>query len=122
MSDARTHESPDELASQRADGAAAAPSAAPVKAMSALPIWLVLLAAAGAFALTMGVRLTMGLYLSPLNSATGLGMANISLRSVGDYDVSAIAKTFGGGGHRNAAGFEVSFDRLKFIEGVLHVL
>ena len=79
MSDARTHESPDELASLRADGAAAAPSAAPVKAMSALPIWLVLLAAAGAFALTMGVRQTMGLYLSPLNSATGLGMANISL-------------------------------------------
>ena len=46
---------------------------------SALPIWLVLLAAASAFALTMGVRQTMGLYLSPLNSATGLGMANISL-------------------------------------------
>lgn len=49
------------------------------------------------------------------------GMANVSLRSIGDYDVSAIAKTFGGGGHRNAAGFEVSFDRLKFIDGVLHV-
>jgi len=29
-----------------------------------------------------------------------------SLRSNGDYDVSAIAKSFGGGGHRNAAGFE----------------
>lgn len=29
------------------------------------------------------------------------------LRSVGDFDVSAIAKQFGGGGHRNAAGFEV---------------
>ena len=25
-----------------------------------------------------------------------------SLRSNGDYDVSAIAKSFGGGGHRNA--------------------
>jgi len=42
-------------------------------------IWLVLLAAAGAFALTMGVRQSMGLYLSPLNTATGLGMTNISL-------------------------------------------
>jgi len=30
-----------------------------------------------------------------------------SLRSVGDYDVSAIAKIFGGGGHKNAAGFKV---------------
>lgn len=43
------------------------------------PIWIVLLAAAGAFALTMGVRNTMGLYLSPLNTASGLGITNISL-------------------------------------------
>lgn len=28
------------------------------------------------------------------------------LRSIGDFDVSEIAKKFGGGGHRNAAGFE----------------
>ena len=33
-------------------------------------------------------------------------VAKCSLRSNGDYDVSAIAKAFGGGGHRNAAGFE----------------
>ena len=33
-------------------------------------------------------------------------IAKCSLRSNGDYDVSAIAKAFGGGGHRNAAGFE----------------
>lgn len=31
--------------------------------------------------------------------------ANCSLRSEGDYDVSAIARLFGGGGHKNAAGF-----------------
>lgn len=43
------------------------------------PVWLVLLAAAGTFALTMGVRQTMGIYLSPLSVATGLGVANISL-------------------------------------------
>src|SRR5882672_607256 len=42
-------------------------------------IWLVLLAAAGTFALTMGVRQTMGLFLSPLNTATGLGIGSISL-------------------------------------------
>ena len=42
-------------------------------------LWLVLLAAAGAFALTMGVRQSMGLFLSPLNTATGLGVASISL-------------------------------------------
>lgn len=44
-----------------------------------LAVWLVLLAAAGTFALTMGVRQTMGLFLSPLNTATGLGLASISL-------------------------------------------
>lgn len=42
-------------------------------------VWLVLLAAAGTFALTMGVRQSMGLYLSSLNTTTGLGIANISL-------------------------------------------
>lgn len=35
-----------------------------------------------------------------------------SLRSNGDYDVSAIAKSFGGGGHRNAAGFETDIPTL----------
>jgi predicted MFS family arabinose efflux permease len=42
-------------------------------------MWLVLVAAAGTFALTMGTRQTMGLFLSPLNTSTGLGLANISL-------------------------------------------
>ncbi len=42
-------------------------------------VWLFLLAAAGAFALTTGTRQTMALFLSPLNTATGLGLANISL-------------------------------------------
>ncbi|MBN9408798.1 MAG: MFS transporter [Burkholderiales bacterium] len=41
--------------------------------------WLVLLAAGGTFALTMGVRQTMGLYLPSLNTSTGLGLGNISL-------------------------------------------
>ena len=38
-----------------------------------------LLAAAGTFALTMGTRQTMGLFLGPLNTATGLGLGSISL-------------------------------------------
>jgi len=41
--------------------------------------WVVLLAAAGTFALTMGTRQTMGLFLSPLNTATQLGLGSISL-------------------------------------------
>ena len=39
-------------------------------------------------------------------------MAHCSLRSNGGYDVSAIAKCFGGGGHRNAAGFSVEMGTL----------
>lgn len=34
------------------------------------------------------------------------GKKQWSLRSIGDFDVSAIAKRHGGGGHKNAAGFE----------------
>ena len=43
------------------------------------------------------------------------GAIRCSLRSNGDYDVSAIAKTFGGGGHKNAAGFTVlgSLDEVR---------
>src|SRR5690606_18928521 len=33
----------------------------------------------GIFALTMGTRQTMGFFLSPINTATGLGVASISL-------------------------------------------
>ena len=51
----------------------------PPPAVSRHALWLVLLAAAGTFALTMGVRQTMGLFLGPLNTATGLGLAQISL-------------------------------------------
>jgi hypothetical protein len=36
------------------------------------------------------------------------GRVNVSLRSNGDYDVTCIAKQFGGGGHKNAAGFTTS--------------
>ena len=32
----------------------------------------------------------------------------VSLYSIGDFDVSEIAGEYGGGGHRNAAGFSVS--------------
>jgi len=40
------------------------------------------------------------------------GQAQCSLRSNGDYDVSAIARQFGGGGHKNAAGMRVDINSL----------
>ena len=45
-------------------------------------------------------------------SMAGDGQIHCSLRSNGDYDVSAIAKAFGGGGHRNAAGFSTDIGTL----------
>ena len=45
-------------------------------------------------------------------SMAGDGQIHCSLRSNGDYDVSAIAKCFGGGGHRNAAGFSTNVETL----------
>lgn len=39
----------------------------------------------------------------------GDGMIQFSLRSQGELDVSVLAKEMGGGGHRNAAGFQVEF-------------
>jgi oligoribonuclease NrnB/cAMP/cGMP phosphodiesterase (DHH superfamily) len=38
-------------------------------------------------------------------------MVLITLYSIGDLDVSAVAAEYGGGGHRNAAGFNVSLER-----------
>jgi len=46
---------------------------------SAVPLILVLLAAGGVFAVTMGARQSMGLFLGVINSTTGLGLASISL-------------------------------------------
>ena len=40
------------------------------------------------------------------------GSINCSLRSNKDYDIFAIAKAFGGGGHRNAAGFSTDVQTL----------
>ena len=38
-----------------------------------------------------------------------------SLRSIGDFDVSRIAAFYGGGGHKNAAGFKVKLPRPEVI-------
>jgi phosphoesterase RecJ-like protein len=40
-------------------------------------------------------------------AANGRVRLHVSLRSDGSVDVAAIAGTFGGGGHRSAAGFQI---------------
>lgn len=50
----------------------------------------------------------------------GDGIIQFSLRSIGDIDVSAIAKENGGGGHKNAAGFQLPLKKGRdFVDVVL---
>ncbi len=48
---------------------------------------------------------------------TANGQIKASLRSSGDFDVAAIAQRYGGGGHRNAAGF--SMPQAQFMREIL---
>lgn len=47
-------------------------------AMSPRAAWMLILAASAILMITMGARLTTGLFLSPINTSTGLGVATIS--------------------------------------------
>lgn len=50
----------------------------------------------------------------------GDGQTQFSLRSIGDIDVSEIAKVFNGGGHKNAAGFTLPLNEGRdFIDLIL---
>ena len=53
--------------------------------------WIVTFAAAGILMVTMGARQSLGLFVSPLNTSTGLGLATISLAlAVGQFTWGAI--------------------------------
>lgn len=56
-----------------------------------------------------------GVEVGVLFREAGPGEYKVSMRSKGDIDVAAISQDFGGGGHRNAAGFTVkgSLDEIK---------
>ena len=52
----------------------------------------------------------------------GGGKYQVSLRSNGNFDVSTIAKYFGGGGHKNAAGFIINAENDEDILTILQDL
>jgi MFS family permease len=59
-------------------------------------LWVVTLSAAGILMVTMGARQSLGLFLSPLNTTTGLGIASISLAmAVGQFMWGAIQPVSG---------------------------
>jgi MFS family permease len=73
--------------------------------MSARASWLLILAAAATLMITMGARLTTGLFLSPINTSTGLGIASISLAmAVGQFMWGASQPVFGAVADKYGAG------------------
>ncbi|MCL4757727.1 MAG: MFS transporter [Rhodocyclaceae bacterium] len=64
-------------------------------------VLFVTLAAAGILAITMGARQSLGLFVSPLNTATGLGIASISLAlAIGQFTWGAIQPIAGAAADR----------------------
>jgi MFS family permease len=58
--------------------------------------WLLILAAAAILMITMGARLTTGLFMSPINTSTGMGIASISFAlAVGQFMWGAAQPVFG---------------------------
>jgi MFS family permease len=58
--------------------------------------WLLILAASAILMITMGARLTTGLFLSPINTSTGLGVASISFAmAIGQFMWGATQPVFG---------------------------
>jgi MFS family permease len=58
--------------------------------------WLLILAASAILMITMGARLTTGLFLSPINTSTGLGVATVSFAmAVGQFMWGAAQPVFG---------------------------
>ncbi|HWJ95734.1 MAG TPA: MFS transporter, partial [Telluria sp.] len=64
--------------------------------MSPRAAWLLILSAAAILMITMGARLTTGLFLSPINTSTGLGVASISFAmAIGQFMWGASQPIFG---------------------------
>lgn len=80
--------------------------------MGALTVTTDMLASAGATAVDVDgfveyPRSVQGVELAALFRETGNGACKVSLRSRGGFDTADLARSFGGGGHRNAAGFSL---------------
>jgi len=58
--------------------------------------WTLVLISAGILAVTMGIRQSLGLFVSPLNTSTGLGIVTVSLAlAVGQFAWGAVQPVFG---------------------------
>jgi MFS family permease len=79
-----------------AASSASAASPAPHVARTGAQVWLFMLVAAAILMITMGSRQSMGLFVSPLNTTTGLGIATISFAmAIGQFVWGASQPIFG---------------------------
>ena len=68
-------------------------------------LWAITLSAAGILLVTMGARQSLGLFVSPLNTSTGLGIASISLAmAVGQFTWGAVQPFAGAAADRFGPG------------------
>jgi predicted MFS family arabinose efflux permease len=68
-------------------------------------LWAITLSAAGILMVTMGARQSLGLFVSPLNTSTGLGVASISLAlAVGQFTWGAVQPFAGAAADRYGPG------------------
>ena len=68
----------------------------PMSEMTPRAAWLLMLAAAAILMITMGARLTNGLFMAPINTSTGLGIASISFAlAIGQFVWGAAQPIFG---------------------------
>jgi MFS family permease len=68
----------------------------PENQMTPRAAWMLILAASAILMITMGARLTTGLFMSPINTSTGLGIAKISFAmAIGQFVWGAAQPVFG---------------------------
>jgi MFS family permease len=80
--------------------------------------WMLILAAAAILTITMGVRMTNGLFLSPINTSTGLGIASISFAmAIGQFTWGAAQPVFGAIADKYGAGKVIVFGAFLLAAG-----
>ena len=81
--------------------------------------WLLILASAAILMITMGARLTTGLFMSPINTATGLGIASISFAlAVGQFVWGAAQPVFGAVADKYGSAKVIVFGALLLAAGL----
>jgi MFS family permease len=80
--------------------------------------WALIIAAGAILTITMGVRMTNGLFLSPINTSTGLGIASISFAmAIGQFTWGAVQPVFGAVADKYGPGRVIVFGALLLAAG-----